>query len=160
MENSALWSALWSQLKREFATATTASLVLNFKPWRADFQHGKSQKSHRVRWSGWPWSQALWETLPSYWKYVDTCHCARGCISSSIPVFFFSDVCEQSFQNLTIILRIDNLFLSLTSGWDHTLINDSAFVKKNWVVLCQCTLPLVLTWNTCVNKSRMCFEHT
>ncbi len=32
---------------------------------------------------------------------------------------FFSDACQQSFQNLTIILRIDDLFLSLNIGW-HT----------------------------------------
>ncbi len=43
---------------------------------------------------------------------------------------FFSNAREQSFQNLTIILRIDPLFLSLTSGWDHMFINDSTFVKK------------------------------
>ncbi len=40
---------------------------------------------------------------------------------------FFSVVCEQSIQNLKIILRIDNSFLSFTT------MNDSTFVKNKMI---------------------------
>ncbi len=45
--------------------------------------------------------------------------------------FFFSSLCEQSFQNFTIIHRIGGLFLSSTSRWEPMVINNSTFVEKN-----------------------------
>ncbi len=99
-------------------------IVSNFNPRTTGWSQGYKKEAP------WPQANALWEILWSYWKYVGACYCSGGWIFSSIQVFFFSDVCKQRFQNLTIILGIDSPFLSLTSGWDHMSLNDSILATK------------------------------
>ncbi len=91
------------ELKWEFAIATNASLVVwilatgrvkNHTGWGQGCKENARPQSH-----------PLWEPLSSYWTYANVCYCGGEWISSSILVFFIY-MCEQSFQNLTIILRI------------------------------------------------------
>ncbi len=113
------------ELNWELAAATTASLVSNFDPRSANFRHRKSQKSYGAR----PWLLGGCSTtsipcfirmLLSYWKYADT----RIMLENEFLLqfwSFFSNVCDESIQNLTIIFGIDGSLLTLTGRWNHAI---------------------------------------